>query len=125
MLKQQFKTILILGLFIGLFALTFEVMQQKRAPQEITFSEFIEKALPKDGESKVKSIVVKGEEIKGTDANGAPFHTLGDLNEYQKDIINHGVELKYESTKDSIWLSILGSWLPTIFLILLFFYNFC
>ncbi len=122
-MKQQLKTVIILSAFIGLFVLAFEWVQQKQAPQELTFSDFIEKALPDNGkEPKIKSIVVKGEDITGEYVDGTPFHTIGDLKDYQRAIISKGITIKYKSNKESLWWSILGTWLPTIFIILLFLY---
>ena len=121
-MKQQFKTLIILTAFIGLFILAFEWVQQKQAPKELTFSEFIADAMPDTGEPKIKNITIKGEEITGEMLDGSPFHTIGDLKDYQRAIISKGIAIKYKSTQESMWMTILGTWLPTIFIILLFLY---
>lgn len=121
-MKQGFKTLLIWLIFIGLFIIIFETVRVQNIEQEIEFSEFIAKALPDSGPTGVKKIVIRGEEIEGEYLDGNRFKTIGDIKEYQKDLIAKGIIVRYESdAMSSFWVSILTSWLPMLLFLFLFF----
>lgn len=70
----------------------------------------------------VKKIVIRGKEIKGELKSGEAFVTVGELGDYRAELIARGVEITEENeAAGSLWLSILGTWLPMIFIFLIFF----
>lgn len=128
-MKQSFKTLLVLGLLIGLFFLVSQQVSNQGTQSEMNFSEFIVKAVPPMYEgstapplTQVKTINVRGEVIEGELVDGTKFKTLGDIKDYQKDLIERGIVIKYESQEAGIWVSILTGWLPMLFFVLLFFF---
>ena len=88
--------------------------------------------LPRPNGTCVASIVVRGKEIHGEYSGcqrgkrkllaGQKFNTVGLLGEYRKDLIDRGITIREEAEgENSLWLSILGTWLPMIFIFLIFF----
>jgi len=125
--KQGMRTFLIWLLFIGLFVMVLMHSRGGRKSQEIDFSEFISKALPAaetpDGPpppTQVEAVRVKGERLEGTMVDGSAFTTVGDLKDFQKDLIARGVKVSYESQEVGIWVTILTSWLPMLLFVFLF-----
>ena len=107
-------------LFIGLFVLVIETVRNRPDTTELEFSVLIQKALPP--QSLVDEIVVKGEVLEGKLKDGTAFKTVGDLKEYQKDLITNNVKIRYEAdASNSLWMNILTSWLPILFFVFLFF----
>ncbi|MBM4396192.1 MAG: ATP-dependent zinc metalloprotease FtsH [Deltaproteobacteria bacterium] len=124
-MKQSFKNLIVWVLFIVLFIVIVQTLQSRPDPAEMGFSEFIRKALPAEGQpSEVAEITVKGDEvaeIEGKLGSGETFRTLGDVREYQKDLVARGVEVKYLSTDGGLWQLFLVNLLPILVLGLLFF----
>lgn len=127
-MKQSFKTVLVWLFFIGLFVVIVETVRGQPNTTEIEFSEFINKALPPrsspeaplpDGEVS-KITVTNGTSIEGEYVSGEKFETFGEISEYQRDLIERGVTVKYDPGNDGIWVSILSGWLPMIFFVFLF-----
>ena len=108
-------------LFLALFVVIFSTVRGQPDQTEIEFSEFIRRAIPTAGPSGVARVVVVGDLIEGEFLDGTPFRTVGDLEEYQKDLIDHGVDIKYDSDTTGVWVSILTGWLPMLFFIFIFF----
>ena len=80
----------------------------------------------------VSKVMVRGKQIQGEfkgcktkgfeTHKGQKFTTVGELGEYRKALIERGVEVEEEPEgENSLWLSILGTWLPMIFIFLIFF----
>ncbi|MCA9515177.1 MAG: AAA family ATPase, partial [Myxococcales bacterium] len=70
----------------------------------------------------VAKITVRGKEISGETRDGQRFTTIGDLGIYRPALVARGIQITEEPEgESSIWLSILGTWLPMIFLFLIFF----
>jgi cell division protease FtsH len=119
--KESFKAVVLWIALIVVFFFVYEALKSRNVSQEITFTQFVQEVLPKEGESQISEITVKGEEIEGVYRNGNTFKTVGDIKEYQKDFVSAGVKIKYESRdSDAFWYSILGTWLPTLFFIFIF-----
>jgi len=73
--------------------------------------------------SDVRKLVITGKEIEGELVDGTRFKTNGRIDDYQKALIQRGVGLDYTpEDQNSFWISILGTWLPMIFLFLIFFF---
>jgi ATP-dependent Zn protease len=121
------RTFLIWLLFIGLFVMVLMHSRGGRKSQEIDFSEFIAKALPAaqtpDGPpppTQVESVKMKGDRLEGVFVSGEAFTTVGDLKDFQKDLIARGVKVSYESQEVGLWVTILSSWLPMLLFVFLF-----
>ncbi|TNF22402.1 MAG: ATP-dependent zinc metalloprotease FtsH [Deltaproteobacteria bacterium] len=94
------------------------------AGSEEPFSTFVAKIQKIPPPTKVESITVRGKEITGR-LKGEPakqFTTIGDLSEYRKALVARGIRIREEPEgENSFWLSILGTWLPMIFIFFIFF----
>ena len=90
---------------------------------EEPFSVFVAEVAKLQPPTEVASIVIRGKEITGKRKNdGAMFTTVGELGDYRKELTARGVEVTEENeAENSLWLSILGTWLPMIFIFLIFF----
>ncbi len=90
---------------------------------EEPFSAFVTDVLTIKPRTNVSKITVRGKEITGTYANGqATFTTVGDLAPYRSALVARGITVVEEPDGEgSIWLSILGTWLPTLFIFFLVF----
>ncbi len=125
-MKQSVKTILVWVLLFGLFLLVVSRYADRPAAEEIDFSTFISKALPpaEPGQelppSGVSKVEVKGDRLEGEYVNGATFRTVGDLKDFQAELIKRGVSVRYESQDAGMWVTILSSWLPMVFFVFLF-----
>ena len=125
-MKQNLKNLLVWLLFIALFVMVFQTLQGRADVEELGFSDFVTKALPRDGQgSLVMSITIHGEgvaEIEGVMKDGTPFRTLGDISEYQKDLVDRGIAVNYKPRDDGFWQNFLVSWLPILVFGLMFFF---
>ncbi len=90
---------------------------------EEPFSAFVTDVLTIKPRTNVSKITVRGKEIAGTYANGqSTFTTVGDLAPYRAALVARGITVVEEPDGEgSIWLSILGTWLPTLFIFFLVF----
>ena len=120
-MKPGFKTVLVWLLFLGLFMVIFTAVRGHPEKKEIAFSEFIRRALPASGPGEVARVVVIGETLEGEFADGTRFKTVGDLKDFQKDLIAKGVDIRYEPDTSGVWVSILSGWLPMLLFVFLFF----
>ncbi|MBM4386523.1 MAG: ATP-dependent zinc metalloprotease FtsH [Deltaproteobacteria bacterium] len=123
-MKQSLKTLLLWVSLIALVIVIYHTLKSQEGVKEIPFSEFIELAVTKEGhESGVSKITVKGGEIDGVRVTGEKFRTYGDIKEFQKDLVASGIVITYEKMEsESLWITLLGSWLPMIFFVLIFFF---
>jgi cell division protease FtsH len=96
--------------------LIFNLFNQSRVhDREISYTEFmaqVEKGI-------VAGVVIRGQEISGTDVNGLRFKTFapqdGDL---IKSLRSHGVTIKAKPPAESPWyMTVLVSWFPMVLLI--------
>jgi cell division protease FtsH len=91
---------------------------------EEPFSTFVSKVQKIKPPTNVESITVRGKEISGRlkGEPGAIFTTIGDLSEYRQALVARGIRIEEEPEgENSFWLSILGTWLPMIFIFFIFF----
>jgi len=90
---------------------------------EEPFSAFVTDVLTIKPRTNVSKITVRGKEITGTYANGqSTFTTVGDIGPYRQSFVARGITVVEEPDGEgSIWLSILGTWLPTLFIFFLVF----
>ena len=103
-MKQSVKTILVWLVLIGLFAIIMKEHFDRPSPTDIEFSAFILKALPEPTEpggpkppSGVSKVTVKGDRLEGEFVDGQAYRTVGDLKDFQKEMIARGIAVRYES----------------------------
>jgi cell division protease FtsH len=107
--------------FVGIY----QTLKTTKPGEQITFSEFYHRALPADGDDvgqlRVAEIVVRGREIEGKYTDNTRFRTIGDIKAIERDLMERNVKVVYENDEQNgFWLSIIGTWLPMIFLFLIF-----
>ncbi len=121
-MKQTHRTVLLWIFLIVVFVAIYHTLRTSSAQQAMSFTDFIHKALPKDGDTEVSRIKVKDHEIEGRLKDGTRFRTYGDISDYQRELIDRGIEVQYEPQEEgTFWLSLLGTWVPMLFLFFLFF----
>ena len=124
-MKQSYKTILLWVFLIVIFVAIYQTLKSSSGGEKISFSEFVSQALPDDGRpSQVARIKIRGTEIEGEYVNGTRFFTVGKIDDYQRDLIERAkVRVEYDpDDENNFWLSVIGTWLPMIFLFLIFFF---
>ena len=122
-MKQSHKTILLWVLLIAMFISFYQIFTSpQQEGKEIQFSQFWEEV----GNDNVRSVAIKGMEIRGELVEGSQrkFLTRALLtDELILDLKNHKVAVKVEREDDNpFWQSALLSWLPMIFLFVIFFF---
>jgi len=86
--------------------------------EKVSFSEFKRKV----EEGKVSELTVKGRTFRGKLSDGTKFESIGyESDELYKLLDRFGVEYNVEPSEASPWWSVLGTWLPMILFIVLFF----
>ncbi|CAM4004596.1 ATP-dependent metallopeptidase FtsH/Yme1/Tma family protein [Corallococcus exiguus] len=120
-MRSTYKTIGLWVILIVLFVAFYNFFSQgNEQVQEPTFTQLLTKV----EEKKVRAVSVKGNTYSGTfsDSNDK-FRTTGPppdvavLNQLRAS----GVDVKYErEEQNSLWLTILGQWMPVVFLFLFF-----
>ena len=125
-MKQSHKTILLWMLLILMFVSIWQFSSSsQRGRNTIPFSDFIQRV--EDGQ--VSEIHIKGDEIQGKSlpvdgATPQPFTSIGEIgDDVQKSILAKGVSVTYEKREQgSFWQSLIITWLPMLFLFLIFFF---
>ncbi|GMV38891.1 MAG: ATP-dependent zinc metalloprotease FtsH [Myxococcales bacterium] len=124
-MKQSYKTILLWVFLIVIFVAIYQTLKSSSGGEKISFSEFVGQALPEDGRaSQVARIKIRGSEIEGEYVNGTKFMTVGKIDDYQRDLIERAkIRVEYDpEDENGFWISVIGTWLPMIFLFLIFFF---
>ncbi len=121
---KHYKSMLVWVVLILVFVFLYQGLHSQGAGRPISFSQFVHKALKtSDDMERVETVVVHGNQIKGTLRDGTRFTTTGVIEELQRDLIDRGVDITYErEDANALWLSILGTWLPMLLLVVLFFF---
>ncbi|RKH16728.1 ATP-dependent metallopeptidase FtsH/Yme1/Tma family protein [Corallococcus praedator] len=120
-MRSTYKTIGLWVILIVLFVAFYNFFSQgNEQVQEPTFTQLLTKV----EEKKVRAVSVKGNTYSGTfnDSNDK-FRTTGPPPDVA--VLNQlraaGVDVKYErEEQNSLWLTILGQWMPVVFLFLFF-----
>ncbi|RKH56667.1 ATP-dependent zinc metalloprotease FtsH [Corallococcus llansteffanensis] len=120
-MRSTYKTIGLWVILIVLFVAFYNFFSQGNDQvQEPTFTQLLTKV----EEKKVRAVSVKGNTYSGTfnDSNDK-FRTTGPPPDVA--VLNQlraaGVDVKYErEEQNSLWLTILGQWMPVVFLFLFF-----
>ena len=125
-MKQSHKTILLWMLLILMFVSIWQFSSSRgQEGNSVPFSDFVTRAQA----GQVTEVTIKGAEISGKwrpEAEDAPeaFTTVGLIGEdLQKILIEKTPNLSYEKEEQgSFWQSVLITWLPMLFLFLIFFF---
>ncbi len=119
-MKQSYKTTFLLWVILILLFVTIYNFYSKFSlePQEMDFSTFIKHVEKQE----VKNVKIKGLSYTGELTNGTKFATTGIIGENITDkLIANNVIVTFEKEEQSsIWVQILTSWLPMIFLVVIF-----
>ena len=121
-MRSSYKTIGLWVILIALFVCFFHIFNRNTEEvQEPTFTTLLSKI----EEKKVRQVKVRGNTYSGVyeDPKGEQFRTIGppaDAVMLQK-LRESGVDVKYEKEEaNSFWLTILGQWMPVVFLFVFF-----
>ena len=107
------------------------VLEVPEEAEEMAFSLFVSKlsSLPSDWQdgkyarSKVKTVEVRGEEIIAKYADEKQKKTSGPMSdEDEAELRSLGITVKHEPQTEGFWVQFLISWVPMIFLFLIFFF---
>ncbi|MBU1244308.1 ATP-dependent zinc metalloprotease FtsH [Myxococcota bacterium] len=120
-MKQSHKTILVWVILITLFVMLFKMYNtSEETVQEIKFSTFV-----RDVENGVRfeDVKIVGNRVKGKYQDGArKFKTYGLVSpELLEKMDQEQVEYAIDKEEESMWPSLLISWLPMLLLFVLFF----
>ncbi|MCA9524124.1 MAG: ATP-dependent zinc metalloprotease FtsH [Myxococcales bacterium] len=121
-MKQTYKTVLLWVFLILLFIVIYKTLPLSNRAGEINWYTFLEKARNKE----ISEIQIQGNEISGKyTKDNKKFFTRGPKITYSASQYFFGQQIKMTFKKEdqnSFWLSILSSWVPMIFLFLIFFF---
>ncbi|MGV3623140.1 MAG: ATP-dependent metallopeptidase FtsH/Yme1/Tma family protein, partial [Archangium sp.] len=120
-MRNSYKTIGLWVILIILFVAFYQLFSgQKEMVKNITYSDFQRYVT----EQKIKAVTIKGNIFTGTLADSNErFVTTGPAADsvLVRDLTNQGVNVGIEKPEESsLWVSILGQWLPIVFLFLFF-----
>jgi cell division protease FtsH len=98
--------------------------------KELPFTQFVQKliAIPPDADTRkyarsmVGDVEVRGEEIKAKYSDGSIKKTVGELGDTEAELLALGILVKHEPQTEGFWVQFLVSWVPTLFLFLIFFF---
>jgi len=125
--KQSHKTLVLWVMLILMFVAIYNLVTESEQPRTVAFSEFITDVRA----DQVEKVKIKTREHT---AEYRYMHTksgpreervsLGILSdEVNKDLIEHGVKVEYVADdQNGLWGSILVTWIPMIFLLVVFFF---
>jgi cell division protease FtsH len=90
--------------------------------ESVPFSMFLAEVQRLKPPTNVAKISIRGKEITGELKTGERFVSVGELATYRQDLIERGVEVTEENESEgSLWLQVLGTWLPMIVIFFIFF----
>jgi len=125
-LNSSQKTLILWVLLILMFiSIYYMIRDPHTGSQEVSFNEFVAKAgmTSAEGGSEIKDVTVRGLSIEGSYVDGNRFFTTGPVSEKLLDqLVASGATVKFESeNENSFWQQLLISWLPMIFIFVIFF----
>jgi cell division protease FtsH len=127
-LRQSTKTILLWLMLILMFVSIYQLFNNpsKAGEQKLAFGDFMREVATNP--ANISQVTIKGDHWQGTFANGHHFRTIGPaapetLAKLDKAGPKGEVAVKYEieEKEESLLWPILGSWLPMLALVLVFF----
>ncbi len=130
MFKQSHKTILLWLLFLLIFVSIWKIMKESGADDgQITYDVFLEAAIAGEvAEVKVQpnndiagTLTPAGAERFGVNGRDA-FTTSGPVADILDTLVATGARVEFETESDGVWQPMLVTWLPLLFLFLIFFF---
>jgi cell division protease FtsH len=130
-LRQSHKTILLWLLLILMFVSIYQLFAgpSKAADEKIAFGSFMQEV--QNNPAHIKKVTIKGEHWSGEYADGHKFRTIGPSTVTAEvlDKLDHAgkdgkASVQYEleeKDENSLWTLLLGSWLPMLALVFIFF----
>jgi len=120
-MNSNVKTAVLWVVLICVAVLLYVVVKSGRttADQQVTFTEFMNYV----DQNRVKQIAISGTDIHGTLADQTKFRTTGPVADTSmlQMLQSKGVNVKYEKEEqNNLWLTILGQWMPVVFLFVFF-----
>ena len=126
-MKQSHKTLLLWIVLILMFVAIYQLVAGGETPNTVPFSDFVAdvraghvesvEISPKDGASEYTYVYKKGDDRQRRTSIGIAG---GELNQ---ELLEHQVQVEYTADdRNGLWTSILVTWLPMIFLLLIFFF---
>ena len=128
-MKPSHKTILLWILLIGMFVLIYNLMKgSPSSAKKVPFSEFMSDV--NERPQIFAKVKIRGSEIKGKykadaggDKNNREFKTFGIVSWQLTEKLDKGrIKYSVEEKEESIWPTLLISWLPMLVLFLIFFF---
>jgi cell division protease FtsH len=126
--KQSHKTLLLWVLLIVMFVAIYNLVAQDDQPRSVPFSEFV---MDVRG-SKVDRVDVRPLDnsaeytywVKGANDARQKKVSIGILGEeFNKELLDQNIKVKYlPEDQNGLWTSVLITWLPMIFLLVIFFF---
>ena len=130
-MRQSHKTILLWLLLILMFVSIYQLFTgpSKAQDEKIAFGSFMQEV--QNNPAHIKKVTIKGEHWTGEYADGKKFRTVGPgtvTGEVLKELDHAGKDGKQsvpyeleEKDENSLWTLLLGSWLPMLALVFIFF----
>jgi len=126
--KQSHKTLLLWVLLILMFVVIYQLVTQDESPRQVPFSDFITDvrgghvesitAKPRDGATDFTFVYVDENERRDErETIGPPLSP-----ELMEDFREHSVRTDIHPADDNSWTGILVTWVPMIFLLVIFFF---
>ena len=127
-MKQSHKTLLLWVLLILMFVVIYQLVTQDESPRQVPFSDFITDvrgghvesitAKPRDGATDFTFVYVDENERRDErETIGPPLSP-----ELMEDFREHSVRTDIHPADDNSWTGILVTWVPMIFLLVIFFF---
>ncbi|GAB5550021.1 MAG: ATP-dependent zinc metalloprotease FtsH [Sandaracinaceae bacterium] len=127
-MKQSHKTLLLWVLLILMFVVIYQLVTQDESPRQVPFSDFITDvrgghvesitAKPRDGATDFTFVYVDENERRDErETIGPPLSP-----ELMEDFREHNVRTDIHPADDNSWTGILVTWVPMIFLLVIFFF---
>jgi len=125
--KQSHKTLLLWVLLILMFVAIYNLVAEGDPPQSVAFSDFISDVRngrvqqvvirPRENSAEYKYIAVSDEARKKKVSIGIVGEQIN------QELVNNNVKVEYAADdQNSLWTSLLVTWLPMVFLLVIFFF---
>jgi cell division protease FtsH len=124
--KQSHKTLVLWVMLILMFVAIYNLVTESEQPRTVAFSEFVADVRA----NQVERVRIKTREhtaeyrymhAKGPREERVSLGILGD--DVNKELLDHGVRVEYVADdQNGLWGSILVTWIPMIFLLVVFFF---
>jgi cell division protease FtsH len=104
---------------IFLFVFIYQLFSPRSSGKQISFSEFVKYVQDRD----LKEVTILGQNYNGTLRDNTKFYTVGIIvdEKFNQFLVSHGVKVEHKPIgQNTFWQQMIITWLPFIFLILIF-----